>query len=80
MNKLNAIAFGKAAAIASAFIMLSLGIAANFGIYVGAAEQMQRWHMFFDFSFLGIMGGMIEAAVISFVFGYIFSYLYNLFI
>jgi hypothetical protein len=57
--------------------MLLLGIGANGGIYVGAAEQMAKWHMFFSFSFGGIIAGMIEAAIITYIFLYAFAWVYN---
>jgi hypothetical protein len=57
--------------------MLLLGILANLGIYVSAARQMMKWHMFFSLSPLGIITGMIEAAVLSFVFAYAFAWVYN---
>jgi len=59
--------------------MLLLGIGANMGLYVGAAEQMARWHMFFDFSVLGTITGMIEAAIHGFIWAFLIAYLYNKF-
>lgn len=76
----NALALGFAAAIVAAVIMLLLGILGNLGIYTGAVEMMRQWHMFFSLSIVGIIAGMIEAAVISFVFVYIFGWLYNKFV
>lgn len=77
MTKLNAAAFGFAGAIISAVIMLLLGISGNAGIYLGAVEQMEKWHMFFSLSPAGIIAGMVEAAVVSFVFCYAFGLVYN---
>ena len=74
---LNPLALGYAAAALSALCMLLLGIGGNLGIYVGAAEQMMKWHMFFSLDVIGIITGMIEASVISFVFCYLFAWLYN---
>ena len=79
-EKLNALTLGYAAAIISAVHMLLLGILGNLGIYTGAAEQMMKWHMFFNLSVTGIITGITEAAVISFVFGYAFAWVYNKFI
>ena len=79
-TKLNALALGYAAAIVAAVIMLLLGILGNLGIYTGAVEMMQQWHMFFSLSVWGIIAGMIEAAIISFVFVYIFGWCYNRFV
>ncbi|MAZ67744.1 hypothetical protein CL652_03170 [bacterium] len=60
--------------------MLLLGVFGNMGIYLGAVQMMQAWHMFFSLSFVGIVGGMIEAAIISFVFLYAFAFVYNKFV
>lgn len=76
-QKLKALAVGYSLAIVAALIMLILGIAGKLGIYTGAVEMMQKWHAFFSLSFLGIIGGMIEAAFFSFVFGYLFAWIYN---
>ncbi|KKO02691.1 hypothetical protein LCGC14_0101400 [marine sediment metagenome] len=78
MNKeLNPLALGYAAAIISALIMLLLGILGNLGMYTGAVEMMQQWHIFFSLSIGGIIAGIIEAAVISFILIYKFGWLYN---
>lgn len=77
MGKLNSLAFGYAGAIVSALAMLLLGILGNLGIYSGAVNMMGQWHMFFSLGVLGIIAGMIEAAVISFVFMYAFAWVYN---
>jgi len=77
MTKLNAAGFGYAGAIVSAIIMVLLGILGNAGVYLGAVEQMEKWHMFFSLSPGGIIAGTVEAAVISFVFCYVFALLYN---
>lgn len=79
-EKLNPLALGYAAAIISAVCMLLLGIGGNIGIYAGAAEQMMEWHMFFSLSVVGIIAGIVEAAIISFVFVYAFGWVYNKFV
>ncbi len=76
-TKLSPGALGTAGAIISVAVMLLLGIFGNLGIYSGAVEMMMKWHMFFSLSPLGIAGGMIEAAIISFVLLYSFSWIYN---
>lgn len=68
---------GLAGGITAAMIMLLLGIGANTGIYQGAAEAMQNWHMFFNLSASGVFTGMIEAFIITFVFTWIFGVIYN---
>lgn len=77
-RNLNSLALGYAAAITSAAGMLILGILGNLGLYAGAVQMMEQWHMFFSLSIGGIIAGMIEAAVIGFVFGCIFGWAYNL--
>jgi len=76
-QKINELAFAKALAVWSALVMLILGILGNLGIYSGAVNMMQGWHMFSNTGFSGIIGGIIEAAIISFVFGYAFAVIYN---
>lgn len=48
------------------------------GLYVSATEAMASWHMFFNLTFMGLIGGMIEEAVISFLGVYLFVLIYNL--
>ena len=79
-SKLNPMALGSAAALIAGFTMLTLGILGNLGIYTGAAEQMQQWHFFFSLSIWGIILGISEAAVTTFVLAYIFGWLYNRFL
>jgi heme/copper-type cytochrome/quinol oxidase subunit 2 len=79
-GKLNALALGYASAILSAICMLLLGILGNLGIYTGAVEMMQKWHILFSLSFAGIVGGIIEAVLIGFVFAYAFGWIYNKFV
>ncbi|MBP2030801.1 ABC-type antimicrobial peptide transport system permease subunit [Methanohalophilus levihalophilus] len=77
MGELKSAALAIALAIVSALIMLVLGILARVGIYTGAAEMMMQWHMFYSLTIPGIIAGMVEAGIISFIFGYIFAVLYN---
>ncbi len=77
--KLNSLALGYAAAILVAIIMLLLGILGNIGVYTGAVDMMQQWHVFFSLSIGGIIAGMVEAAIITFVFVYLFGFIYNKF-
>lgn len=76
-QQLNVSAFASAGAMVAAFSMLLLGVGGNIGIYEGAASMMRDVHMFFTFSFIGIIGGMIEGAIISYFFLYIFALVYN---
>ena len=79
-TELNELAIGYAAAIIAAAGMLLLGIGGNIGFYSGAAQQMQIWHMFFSLSIAGIITGIIEAAIMSFIAGYAFAWIYNKFV
>jgi len=60
--------------------MLALSIISNYGYYNNAAEQMMKWHSFYSPTIIGTITGMIEAAVISFIFMYILGYSYNKFL
>ncbi len=71
------LALAGSAAIVAAVGMLLLGILGNIGVYTGAVEMMQQWHIFFSPSIGGIIAGMFEAAIITFVFVYLFGFLYN---
>jgi hypothetical protein len=76
-EKINMIAFAGSAAIVAALSMLILGILGHMGLYKGAVEMMMQWHMFFSLTPFGIFTGIIEAMVISFVFFYLFGWIYN---
>lgn len=77
MNKLNAVAFAGAGAIVALVGMLLLGLLGNLGLYMGAVEMMQGWHMFFSLTVGGIIAGMIEGAFISFILMWFFAWVYN---
>ncbi len=77
--KINPLALGGAAAILAAVIMLLLGILGNIGVYTGAVDMMAQWHVFFSLSIGGIIAGMVEGAVVTFVFVYFFGFIYNKF-
>jgi hypothetical protein len=79
-EKLNSLSLGASAAIVAGLSMLIFGILGNLGVYQGAVEMMSQWHMFFSLTPFGILTGIIEAAVVSFVFFYIFGWVYNKFI
>lgn len=77
MNTLNPRALGASGAILSAAGMLLLGVLGNFGMYTGAVQMMMAWHLFFSLSVLGIIAGMVEAALLSFIALWAFAYIYN---
>ena len=79
-EKLKPRALGYAGAVVAGLCMLLLGLLANFGVYKGASEEMQKWHMFFSLEPVGILTGIIEAAVLTFAGAYVFAFLYNKFV
>jgi hypothetical protein len=76
---LNPLALGEAAAVVSAAVMLLLGVFGAIGVYEGAVAMMEQWHLFFAPTVVGTVAGMVEAAVVSFVFVYALAWLYNAF-
>ena len=78
-EKLNPLAFGYAGAIISVVGMGLLGILGNVGVLTNIVEMMMKWHVFFSLSVIGIVAGMIEAAVFNFIVLYAFARLYNKF-
>lgn len=74
---LDALALAGAAAIIAAAVMFLFGVFGAVGIYEGAVEMMQQWHMFFEPTVVGTIAGMVEAAVITFVIAYAFVWVYN---
>jgi hypothetical protein len=77
VGKLSPMTLGYSAAIVSAVTMLLLGVLGNIGVYTGAVEMMQQWHVFFSLSIGGIVAGIVEGAVVSFLLAYLFGWLYN---
>ena len=77
MQKINQNALALAGAIVAAITMVLLGILGNVGIYTGATDMMIQWHMFFSLSIGGIIAGLIEASIISYVSLYLFAWVYN---
>ena len=76
-NKINPMVFGISGAIVSALVMFLLSIFGSMGIYSGAANMMAEWHIFFKPTIGGTIAGIVEAAIISFVFLYLFAWIYN---
>lgn len=77
---LDATALASAAAAVSALAMLLLGVFGAVGVYEGAVEMMEGWHLFFRPTVTGTAAGMIEAAVVGYVLAYVFARLYNAFL
>lgn len=67
-----------AGAIFATLGMLLLSIANALGIYEGAVNMMQQWHMFYTPTFVGTIAGMIEAAVITYVSILVIIWIYGL--
>lgn len=77
--RLDELALAGAAAVVSAVVMFLLGVFGAIGVYEGAVEMMEQWHLFFEPTIIGTVAGMIEAAVISLVLVYALAWLYNAF-
>ena len=77
MKTIHAMYLGYAGAFVSAIVMLVMGILGNLGFYTQAVSMMEEWHILFSLSVLGIIGGMFEAAIISFLVLYLFAVVYN---
>jgi len=78
MKQLNPQAIGLSAGILSGVGMLIIGILASFGTYLGAFEMMKSMHIFFDATFLGVIAGIVEAFLFSYVVGFLFVWIYNM--
>ena len=76
-NKIQAKHLALIFAIWSALFMLVLWLLANMGIYVSAAEMMAQWHVFFNLTFTGLVGGIIETAIVSYILTLLFVWTYN---
>ena len=80
VQEISAKAASYSVALVSALGMLLLGILGNLGVYTGAVEAMQPWHIFFSLSIGGIIAGIVEAMISMFVITYVAVYFYNKFI
>ena len=76
-NKLESRRLATSFAIWSALFMLIIWLLANMGIYVSAAMQMAKWHAYFNLSFSGLIWGITEAALVSYLLVYVFVWIYN---
>jgi len=75
--KLDANKLASASALTSALFMVLLSLGNGMGLYSNASTQMQTWHMWYTPSFGGTITGLIEAAVITYVFVWIAATIYN---
>lgn len=79
MKTLNSHALGLSAALLAGLCMLGLSLLGLAGAYTGAVEIMQQWHMWYSLTPLGIVLGIVEAGVVSYIVGWLFGFLYNKF-
>lgn len=79
MKTLHANAFGLSAAILSGICMLALSLLGLAGLYTGAVEMMQQWHMWYSLTPLGVVLGIVEVGVLSYIGGWLFATIYNKF-
>lgn len=76
-GRLNAKALGLSLAIYGAILMLLLSILGLFNLFGSAVEMMEAFHIGYALSFVGIITGIVEAAVFCFISGFLVAYLYN---
>lgn len=79
MKTLSSKALGLSLATLSALSMLVISLLALGGYYTGAYEAMKAWHVFYDLTAVGILGGIVEAAVFSYIAGWLIGWFYNKF-
>lgn len=77
MKSLSPNAVGLSAAILAGICMLVIGVLAMFGLYMDAFEAMKAYHLWFDATVVGIILGIVEAFVFTYVVGFLFALLYN---
>lgn len=78
-QKLNEKSLGYSLAIISAIGMLLTWIVGKIGWYQGWVNNMLEMHIFFSLSIGGLIAGIIEAAILSFIAGWLIAYFYNKF-
>lgn len=78
-TKLNPLALGYSAGILGGLLMLVLSILGVLGFGGEAIRVMQAYHIWYSLSLAGIILGIVEGAVGSFVGGYLIAYFYNRF-
>ena len=78
-KQLDAKALGFAGASVSAIIMFVMWLAGNIGWWGAQVKMMMVWHNSFTLSVIGLLGGMVEAAVYGFIILYGIAWFYNRF-
>ena len=76
-KKLDAWALGFSLAIYGALLMLILSVLGLLGLFDSAVETMTSFHIGYSLSLIGIVFGIIEAAVFCFISGVIIAFFYN---
>lgn len=76
---LNTHGLGIALAILSGIGMFILSLLGLSGRALKVVEMMQWHHIWYNLTAFGIIAGIIEAAVFSYVVGHLFGWLYNRF-
>jgi len=74
---LNAKALGISLAIYGAILMLVLSILGLFDLFGSAVEMMEAFHIGYSLSIVGIIIGIVEAAVFCFFSGLLVAFVYN---
>ena len=75
--KLDANKLALASALTSALFMVLLSLGSGMGLYSNATMQIQSIHMWYAPTFGGTLTGLIEAAVITYIFVWIAVSIYN---
>lgn len=76
-EKINARALGFSLAIYSGLFMVTLSLLGIAGLAESAVELMKSFHIWFSLSLIGIIVGILEAAVFGFFSGVIIAFFYN---
>jgi len=76
-TELDPFALGYSAAVLGALIMIVLSIVGLLGSGGEAVRIMQAYHIWYSLSGVGIVLGIIEGAIGSFIGGYVIAYFYN---
>ena len=75
--KLDAHKLASASALTSALFMVLLSLGSGLGMYRTMATQMQSYHMWYTPTFGGTLTGLIEAAILTYIFVWIAASIYN---
>ena len=79
MKTLQPNALGLSFALLGAIFMLAFSLLALSGIYTELYEATRDWYLFYDLSVAGIIGGMVEVGLWSYISGVVIAWFYNWF-